>query len=123
VARWCKLGSVVEELRKLRGRYCWGVRAGDHALLTLELGPPMLEVVESPEGREVTARGRAQLAIVEAFELEVDGRRYDARSEDLDEGLARLSGQALMVVAEGELRFDLGAVLRFAPTGVVLDGE
>ena len=38
--------DVVAGFRPLRGRYVWGVRVGDGALLRFELGPPSLAVEE-----------------------------------------------------------------------------
>ncbi len=127
---WRKLSTVTEEevlraFAPLRGRYVWGVRAGQEAVLTLESGEPRLEVNEQRDRlgefvREVVPRGRHHLALFDCrFELachgETEATDEHGRSAVSAAG-GRLSGQALERVSwrRGVLRldFDLGASLR-----------
>ncbi|MEM1416490.1 MAG: hypothetical protein AAGH15_16385 [Myxococcota bacterium] len=113
----------------LRGALCWQPRAGEGALLTLELGvPPQVHVDElrGPEGelhREVEVGGRHQLAVMPEASFRLRTGRHEvteaSEADELDAALDALAGQYLVAVEGGSgegtpallLRFDLGAEL------------
>lgn len=62
--------DVFDLLREQRGRYVWGVRAGDESLLSWQVGDPRVHLapgrtVEGLECRHVELRGRWQVAILD----------------------------------------------------------
>ena len=116
-------------LREQRGRYVWGVRAGDESLLSWQVGDPHLhlEPGRTPEGFErrwAELRGRWQVAVLDGrarlggplgdLELTAEGEDH----EDADEHLEFLAGQALvdfdLEPTRLVLRFDLGCELEIS---------
>ncbi len=113
-------------VREPRGRYCWQPSLGEGALLSLELGPPHLEVAQARRGgepcREVSVRGTWQLVLHEcAFALCTGDSELSERAglAELEAAAQVLEGQALLeVIDEAPVTrfvFDLGGELRVEP--------
>ena len=127
--------AATARLRATRGRYVWGVRTGDGALLSWEAGEPSLhvEMARSDAGvevRTVRPRGRWQVAILEGdIQLTAGGYRIDLGTDPRKrEALDCFEGQALIGFAFHAgaltLRFDLDAVIEVSqPRLAVADGE
>ncbi|MBO6937001.1 MAG: hypothetical protein JJ863_18665 [Deltaproteobacteria bacterium] len=112
-------------LRAQRGRYLWGLRVGEGSLLSWQVGDAHLHVemgrsVDGLDQRFAEPRGKWQVEVLDGEVLLKTPagsgtiRAEEAPSEELEELLELLEGQALVSCELGEslaLRFDLEAEL------------